>query len=342
MHLGRVTRIAAALLATTTTACMPGLFTPATTIQTPRGTEKALLGGADEFPRFRLPEHGTPLAEITPDDVADDADLVILERDGDARALLLSEMSYHHVAEGSLGGRPIALAYCVVCESAVALTPVVDGRALHVSAGGLSNGVMLMRDDETGTYWNFFTGEGLTGPLAGRSMETIPVVRMRLAEARATRPQLELVRAGTSLYGRLWSRGVASITRTPSGYMPGFFLRSFDHHDERRVELELGLGVVADGCARFYPACEIAKRGGPFLDRVGATTVRVAPDAQGVARAELVDAGTEPFYVWGRWYGFAASFPGCDVWSASVPAQATAAEVAPDPVAGLRAPAAGR
>jgi len=338
MHPGFLPRLAVALLATSATACMPGLFTPATTIQTPRGPEKAILADADEFPRFQLPDHGTKLSEVDADDLADDTELVILDRDGEARALVLSEMSYHHVAEGTLGGRPIALAYCVVCDSAVALTPVVDGRTLHVSAGGLSNGVVLMRDDETGSYWNIFTGEALAGPLAGKTMATLPVARMRAVEARAARPGLELVRADTSLYGRIWIAGVEKVARRPAGYMPPWFRRTFGHPDGRREELELGLGVVADGCARFYPASELAKRGGPFVDRVGRAEVRVDQDGSGLGRAQAVDAAAAPFVVWGRWYGFAASFPGCDVWSAAAPA----ADPTPAALAGLRAPCADR
>ena len=177
-----------------------------------------MLGGGDEFPRFLVREPGRKLADVAAAD--EDVELAILERDGEARAVVVSDLTYHHVAEGTLGGRPIAIAYCVVCDSAVALTPVVDGRVLHVSAGGLSNGVVLLRDDETGTYWNIFTGEGLAGPLAGRTMATLPVARMRVAEARATRPELELVRADTSAWGRLWTRAVESYARTTEATCP--------------------------------------------------------------------------------------------------------------------------
>jgi hypothetical protein len=85
-----------------------GLFTSPTTLQTPSGPVTAVLGDGDEFPRFNMPDHGDALAAS---DVADDADLLILERDGRARALLVSEMSWHHVAQGTLGGHPIAAVY---------------------------------------------------------------------------------------------------------------------------------------------------------------------------------------------------------------------------------------
>jgi hypothetical protein len=96
-----------ALLALAAPACT-GMFTPATTVMTPTGPKTAVLGEADEFPRFRMPDHGAALSAST---VSDDTDLLILERDGEARALLVSEMSWHHVAEGTLGGHAIAVVY---------------------------------------------------------------------------------------------------------------------------------------------------------------------------------------------------------------------------------------
>jgi hypothetical protein len=103
-------RLAVALLvlvALLAPACT-GMFTPATTLATPSGPVTAVLGDGDEFPRFRMPDHGDLLAAST---VADDSDLLILERDGESRALLVSEMSWHHVAEGTLAGHPIAAVY---------------------------------------------------------------------------------------------------------------------------------------------------------------------------------------------------------------------------------------
>jgi len=293
MHLGATLgrirldgRIAAALLALVLPACT-GMFTPATTVMTPSGPVTAVLGESDEFPRFNMPENGERLAASA---IADDENLLVLEQFGQSRALLVSEMSWHHVAEGTLAGHPIAVAYCVVCDSGVAFLPEVDGRQLHLSAGGLSNGVVILRDDETGSYWNAFTGEAVVGPLAGKSMEVFSLKRMRAGEARATRPDLVVLRAPTSAYGRVWSSLVNRLTRTPEGYMPSFFRKSFDREreDPRRRELELGLGVVAGGKARFYPASELAKRDTPFVDELGGVAIVVDHDEQGLGRVEAV------------------------------------------------------
>jgi len=98
----------AAAAAGLTVGCNTGMFTSATTLRSARGDVTAVLSDADDFPRFRLPDHGER-ADAT--DLDDEDDLLLVERYGEARALVVDEMSWHHVAEGTLGGHPIAVVY---------------------------------------------------------------------------------------------------------------------------------------------------------------------------------------------------------------------------------------
>jgi uncharacterized protein DUF3179 len=50
----------------------------------------------------------------------------------------------------------------------------VDGRTLHFHLAGINNQNFIMRDDETGTWWQQVTGQALLGPLAGKQLEEIP------------------------------------------------------------------------------------------------------------------------------------------------------------------------
>jgi hypothetical protein len=170
----------------------PGLMQTPTTIQTSHGEAKALLGEAGLLPA--LPRRRR-------DDGAERRDARRRRRPPrraprrpGARALLVDQMAFHHVAQGELGDAPFAVMYCVVCDVAMGLDPVVDGALLHLSAGGLSNGVMLARDDETGSYWEI-TGEAVAGPLAGKRMSTWPIERTNVRAARLEEPTLPLARA---------------------------------------------------------------------------------------------------------------------------------------------------
>ncbi|MFQ5767788.1 MAG: hypothetical protein ACE5ID_07380 [Acidobacteriota bacterium] len=69
---------------------------------------RAVLKGPDQFPRFLTPEHGRPLKEagLSPEEI-----LIVFSRGEESRALLATQMSYHHVAQGTLAGEPYVVAF---------------------------------------------------------------------------------------------------------------------------------------------------------------------------------------------------------------------------------------
>ena len=152
---------------------------------------RAKFKGPELFPRFTVASPGESLesARLRPSTL-----LLMAERNGERRAFLLSEMAYHHVAEGELGGEPFAVALCAPCHIAVGLNPIFNGRHLHFSAGGVSEAMLMLVDDETQTCWRAATGEALHGPLAGSRLETWPVAITTVREALKGDPELLLSR----------------------------------------------------------------------------------------------------------------------------------------------------
>ena len=67
-----------------------------------------MLGDPDWFDRFRVPDRGTPLATA---EVPLDELLVVVERGGQRLALLVRQLTYHHVAQGRLGGEPYVVSF---------------------------------------------------------------------------------------------------------------------------------------------------------------------------------------------------------------------------------------
>lgn len=69
---------------------------------------RAHLTGPDMFKRFRAPEGGESLAAL---ELAPDRPLLLFEREGDARALDATQMTYHHVAQGTLREKPYLVTF---------------------------------------------------------------------------------------------------------------------------------------------------------------------------------------------------------------------------------------
>lgn len=60
------------------------------------------------FRPFTVPARGQPLAAAH---LNADAEIILIERGDERRALLAPEMAYHHVAQGELAGEPYLVSF---------------------------------------------------------------------------------------------------------------------------------------------------------------------------------------------------------------------------------------
>jgi hypothetical protein len=61
-----------------------------------------------QFKPFRPSDNGELLSTL---DLKPDDELLVFERGGDRRGLLLPQMVYHHVAQGELAGEPYLVTF---------------------------------------------------------------------------------------------------------------------------------------------------------------------------------------------------------------------------------------
>ncbi len=109
----------------------------------------------------------------------DDEEVFGVEIGGEARAYPLRHLSWHELANDTVGGEPIALSYCTLCGSAILYaTRTPNGGAYRFGTSGLlyrSN--KLMYDRSSYTLWSNLTGQPVVGRLAGSAIE-LPVLAM--------------------------------------------------------------------------------------------------------------------------------------------------------------------
>jgi len=74
----------------------------------PFDPSRAWLRRPDMFRRFRVPRTGPPLREAG---LREETELLVFERGGLRRALVLQQMAYHHLAQGELAGRPYLVSF---------------------------------------------------------------------------------------------------------------------------------------------------------------------------------------------------------------------------------------
>ena len=133
----------------------------------------------------------------------------------------------------------------------------------------------------------------------------------------------------------------------PDAVMADRFRGTLGKEDQRRPRMELGLGVWTSGTLRYYPMERIRERGRAFIDRLDGRAVLIYIDPESNTPAALfvksasakmqdkdilLDNGSvvrtsvlldragkrvameRPQQIFTRWYGFALTFPGSEVF----------------------------
>ncbi len=168
----------------------------------------------------------------------------------------------------------------------------VDGLTLTFHLAGINNQNFLMRDEETGSYWQQISGRAISGPLSGKSLTLIPCDELSLSLFRAEQPEgtvLKDVAAYASGYAKPdWD---VKMRRAPT---------VLSYAQAGLAPRDLMLGIHAFGAARAFPYEDVVKQK-LVRDHVGpeAVLLVLGPDNQSVRafRARLAGSGDSPeFY----------------------------------------------
>lgn len=93
----------------------------------------------------------------------------------DARAYPLRVLMWHEIVNDTVGGVPVAVTFCPLCNAAVVFDRRLDGMVLDFgTTGRLRHSDLIMYDRQTESWWQQFTGEAIVGALTGKALKTIP------------------------------------------------------------------------------------------------------------------------------------------------------------------------
>ena len=141
----------------------------------------------DGIPAIWEPAH-VPAAQETRLD--DREPVLTYEHPGEAaRAYPIRYLMWHEIVNDVVGGVPIALTYCPLCNSAMVFDARVDGlRHTFGVSGKLRHSDMIMYDRETQSWWQQAVGEGVVGQHAGARLTQLPGWMESWAEFRDRNP----------------------------------------------------------------------------------------------------------------------------------------------------------
>jgi hypothetical protein len=124
---------------------------------------------AIDRPRFSGAQKPYPI------ELGEDEPVIAFAVDGDARAYPLRILMRHEIVNDVVGGRPVTVTYCPLCNTAIVFDRKLDGTVYDFgTTGKLRNSDLVMYDRQTETWWQQFTGEAIVGELAERRLRILP------------------------------------------------------------------------------------------------------------------------------------------------------------------------
>jgi len=157
------------------------------------GWQEILSGGP---PKDGIPSIDKPMFKGVAEgkDLTDKDPVIGLVIAGDARAYPLRVLTWHEIVNDTVGGVPVTVTYCPLCNSAIVFDRRVAGQVLDFgTTGKLRNSDLVMYDRQTESWWQQFTGEAIVGALTGTELKMIPARLESFAEFKARHPDGKLL-----------------------------------------------------------------------------------------------------------------------------------------------------
>jgi hypothetical protein len=196
----------------------------------------------------------------------------------------------------------------------------VNGRVLHFYLAGINNQNFLMRDKETGSWWQQITGKAIFGPMQGAALDLVPSDELTFGEWKAEVSDgkvLAPVPKYTKEYDPKWEPEVAKLPVVIS--FPGTELKSRD----------VVVGVTVDGGSHAYPWDTLVKQS-PLVDQIHGTPllVVVGPDGKSFrVFVRRIDGKEAEFFLKGEAGGETPAVAKPDTSAAPKPASLAASAV---------------
>jgi len=91
------------------------------------------------------------------------------------KAYPIQILTWHEIVNDSLGGTPIVVSFCPLCNTAIVFERTVDDEVLDFGTSGrLRYSNLIMYDRQTESWWQQGTGEAIVGELTGHKLELLP------------------------------------------------------------------------------------------------------------------------------------------------------------------------
>ena len=286
-----------------------------TVAQPPRGpldqfNTKGLTIPAKEIRAGGPPKDGIPAITKPKTTAADRAEFLKAEDrilavaiKNESRAYPVNVLTWHEAVNDELGGMPIAVIYCPLCDSFSVVERRIKDKTLEFGISGLLyNSNVLLYDRTDQALWSQVGLTAVSGPHAGQSLRHLPFEITTFEKWSKANPKGTVMTKETG-HARDYSRNpYASYFQTDRLMFPPAEL-------DRRLPAKMPvIGIRSGSVIRAYTLSEVEKsRGGMLEVKIEGGKVVLQVDGKGSVR--VVEAPENAQVVHTFWFAWAAFHP---------------------------------
>ncbi|MFQ5679018.1 MAG: DUF3179 domain-containing protein [Gemmatimonadota bacterium] len=180
--------------------------------------------------------------------LADREPVIVVEHAGETKAYPLQILIWHEIVNDEVGGKPLTITFCPLCNTALVFEREVEGRILDFgTTGRLRHSDLVMYDRQTESWWQQASGEGIVGTFTGTLLKFYPANTFAWATARRLYPGVRVLSRRTGQSRRYGINPYEGYDSRNAPYSQFFSGRRDPRLPamERVVAVDLGAGWAA-------------------------------------------------------------------------------------------------
>ena len=183
--------------------------------------------------------------------------VISFELNGVQRAYPLQVLMWHEVVNDQVGGVPVTVTFCPLCNSAIVFERTVNGMVLDFgTSGNLRNSDLVMWDRQTESWWQQLTGEAIVGVMAGTKLDFLPAPIVSWQDFKTHQPGGTVLSKDTGFVRRYGENPYVGYDRVDN---PPFLFTG--DLDGRLQPKERVAAITVDGVDAAFPFSVLAQEG---------------------------------------------------------------------------------
>ena len=124
----------------------------------------------------------------------DSEPVLMVDINGDVRAYPIQILTWHEIVNDTVGGLPLTVTFCPLCNSAITFERTVRGtETTFGTSGSLYFANLVMYDRATESLWNQLDGRAVVGVLTGDTLPQVPSSMVAWGDFKTARPGAQVL-----------------------------------------------------------------------------------------------------------------------------------------------------